>query len=128
MLYLASPYSHPDPLIRKTRFLLAEQVTAQLLIRRQWVYSPIVHCHELAMRHELPGDFEFWRDYNFAMLRRCERLIVLVIPGWSDSAGVKGEMELARTLRMDIAPINESGEGFLYDIKWSKAQREMFGE
>ena len=80
MLYLASPYSDPDPLIMKTRFLLAEQVTARLLQREIWVYSPIVHCHELALKYELPTDFTFWRAYNFAMLRHADELFVLKIP------------------------------------------------
>jgi len=109
MIYLASPYSHPDPLIMKTRFLLAEQVTAAFLTRRLWVYSPIVHCHELAQRYELPTDFAYWQEYNIDMLRRSDYLTVLTIPGWRESVGVAGEISVARMLSMPVRLVNAEG-------------------
>lgn len=110
MIYLASPYTHKDQLIMKTRFLLAEQVTARLLHRRSWVYSPIVHCHELALRYHLPTDFAYWRDYNFAMLRRCDTLYVLFIPGWEESLGVTEEIKFAQTAGIPVYAIDENAE------------------
>lgn len=109
-IYLASPYSSPDPLIRKTRFLLAEQVTAAMLTRREWVYSPIVHCHELAMRHELPGAFAFWKDYNFAMLQQATALIVLAIPGWKESRGTQAEIGLWKSFGFEPRFVNEDAD------------------
>lgn len=110
MLYLASPYSHPDPLVMKTRFLLAEQVTAQLLQRSTWVYSPIVHCHELAQKFQLPTDFEYWQRYNIDMLRRCDMMMILSIQGWRESKGVTGELTIAQMLNMPIFMINAEGD------------------
>jgi hypothetical protein len=112
MLYLASPYSHPDPLIMKTRFLLAEQVTATLLASRRHVYSPIVHCHELATKYALPTDFAFWRGYNFDMLRHCEGFIILAIDGWKESVGVTAEAARADSLGLHRGFVNEEGEFF----------------
>ncbi|MCP5014648.1 MAG: DUF1937 family protein, partial [Ketobacter sp.] len=48
MIYLAQPYTDPNPDVREHRFNLGERYTAELLQNGQWVYSPIVHCHELA--------------------------------------------------------------------------------
>lgn len=110
MIYLASPYSHPDPLVMKTRFLLAEQCTAALLKRKAWVYSPVVHCHELAAKYQLPTDFAYWQEYNIAMIKRCESFVILAIPGWEESKGVNGEISVARMLGMPIAHCNEEGE------------------
>jgi len=110
MIYLASPYSSPDELIRKTRFLLAEQVCAILLNQGVYVYSPIVHCHELSARHVLPTSFEFWRAYNFDMLRRADLLSVLAISGWKESEGVSAEIEMARHIGLQITYVNEMGE------------------
>ena len=109
MIYLASPYSHPDPLIMRTRYLLAEQVTAGLLAKSLWTYSPIVHCHELAARHSLPTDFAYWQEYNIDMLRRCDRFYALSIPGWRKSKGVAGESAVAHMLNLPMALINEEG-------------------
>ena len=94
----------------KTRFLLAEQVTAALLTSRRHVYSPIVHCHELSLKYHLPTEFIFWRDYNFDMLRRCDDFLILKIPGWDQSKGVAAELELANLLRINRGFINENGE------------------
>lgn len=110
MIYLASPYSSPDDLVRKTRFLIAEQVCAILLNQGVFVYSPIVHCHELSARHQLPTSFEFWRGYNFDMLRRADLISILAIPGWRESEGVSAELEMARLIGMPITYINELGE------------------
>lgn len=93
MIYLASPYSHPDELIRRTRFLLAEEFVAKHF--PEHIYSPIVHYHELAIRHSLPTDFETWRRINFDMIRRADEFWILDIPGWEDSKGVTGETKFA---------------------------------
>jgi len=107
MVYLASPYSSPDPLIVRTRYLLAMQATAILINRGVFVYSPIVHCHELAARHSMPTDFGFWRDYNLDMIRRCDALYVLALPGWDKSIGVDGEITFARSFSLPVHFIDE---------------------
>jgi len=106
--YLASPYSSPDPAIMHERALAAQQATAWLLIRRTWVYSPIVHCHELALAHSLPKDFDFWKEYNFAMLERAQGLIILTIDGWKESKGMTAEIAYARELGLPIAGLPSS--------------------
>lgn len=105
MIYLASPYYHPDPLIMKTRYLLAKQATVGLLSQDIWVYSPIVHNHPLEMIRE----HEFWMRYDLDMLRRCDSLLVLDIPGWKESKGVGIEIDIAKQLGMGIDFVNEEG-------------------
>lgn len=109
MIYLASPYSHQDKLIMKTRFLLAEQVTATMLMRGEFVYSPIVHCHELAQKFDLPTDFRFWQRYNFDMLRRADAFYILAIPGWEVSVGLTAEHAVAKELGLPRRFIDEEG-------------------
>lgn len=92
MIYVASPYSHPAPAVREGRFRAAQEYTAQLLRARSWCYSPIVHCHDLAVRFKLPFTADFWEDYNFHMLERSDSLHVLKLPGWEDSRGVQAEI------------------------------------
>lgn len=95
MIYLASPYSHPDAIIRRTRFLLAEQVTAELMRQGLTIYSPIVHNHELAIKFRLATDFSFWQNYCLGMLRLASEVYVLDIPGWDASRGVTKELDFA---------------------------------
>lgn len=118
MIYLASPYTHPDPLIMKTRFLLAEQCTAHILQRRDHVYSPIVHCHEIAAKFSLPTDFDFWQVYNRDMIRRCDEFCILDIPGWKESKGVRGEFDFAKLCGMNAELISDIGKYSELLISW----------
>lgn len=110
MIYLASPYSHPDQLVRKTRYLLAMQCCAALINgSRAHVWSPIVHCHIMAEDYDLPTDAEFWKEYGFDFLRRADKMLILAIPGWNESKGVKMEMEFCDAIGLKYAFVNENG-------------------
>lgn len=110
MIYLASPYSHEDKLIMKTRYLLALECCAVLFSKDISVFSPIVHCHEIAERYNLRTDAIFWAKYNMDMLRRSDGLYVLSIEGWERSRGVAYEMRMAGEMRLPIAFINQAAQ------------------
>lgn len=99
-IYLASPYTDPDPLIRELRYYQALRATADLLKVKQYVYSPIVHCHEVAKKHKLPTHFDFWQNYNFAMLRAASSFAILQADGWKESVGVLAESNEAIRLNL----------------------------
>jgi hypothetical protein len=101
-IYLASPYTSGDSSIMEERAVLAAKFTADSLRDGHHIYSPIVHCHELAKHHELPKDFTFWRNYNFAMLSKASALWVLTLDGWDVSIGVLEEIELATKLSIPM--------------------------
>ena len=94
-IYLASPYSHPVAAVRLRRYFAARDATAWMLRRRLWVYSPIVHCHDLALVHELPTDSLFWQEYNYVMLEGAEMLYILTLPRFAESVGIAGERRFA---------------------------------
>ena len=95
-MYLASPYSHPDPFVREMRYLWTMHEMTLMLQEGMAVYSPIVHCHELAKIADLPREAAFWMKYNFTMLAAAEILGVLMLPGWKESVGVTEEISKAR--------------------------------
>jgi len=94
-IYIASPYSHPDRNARHDRFLLAEQYAAILISDSQACFSPIVHCHAMAERYNMPQASEFWRNYNYKMISACSEIHFLLIDGWETSAGLKDELRYA---------------------------------
>lgn len=110
MIYLASPYSHPDPVIKKTRFLLVEQCTAGLINQGYLVWSPIVHCYEMALKFQLPDHADFWKQYNFDFIRRCDAMFVLQIEGWQESKGVQMELHLAKEIILPVRFVNPEGQ------------------
>lgn len=96
--YLASPYSHPDKSVMEARFHETKRALAWLLSKRHWVYSPIVHAHQMAQDHQMPTDAKFWEDYNHAMIRSSCGVWVLCIDGFEDSKGVTEELAYAHGL------------------------------
>lgn len=103
--YLASPYTHESAIVRELRFRVAENELALRLSDKLWTYAPIVHCHKLAQRFELPKDFHFWREYDEAMIDEAERLAVLMLPNWQESVGVKGEIAYAESRGIPVIHI-----------------------
>lgn len=94
MIYIASPYSG-TPEQMESRYKAVADYTARMINVGLVVYSPIVHFHHLANEHELPKDFEFWKNINIGMINVSTQLFVLCIDGWKESKGVKGEIEYA---------------------------------
>jgi hypothetical protein len=92
MIYLASPYSNPDLAKMQLRYEVVRDLTAKLLKREIWVYSPIVHCHDLAEHNEMPKSSEFWYNYNVHMMSLAEQLWVLYMEGTEESKGIAGEI------------------------------------
>ncbi len=97
MIYLASPYSHPDPAVREQRFRAACRAAVALLRAGHLVFSPITHSHPLA-QHGLPGNWQFWERYDREFLERCDEVVVLMLPGWKESVGVQAEIRIAGEL------------------------------
>lgn len=95
MIYLASPYSHPDPVVREERFRAACRATAALLRAGEVVFSPIVHSHPL-VGFTLPTAWAFWERIDRVYLERCDEVVVLMLDGWNESVGVREEIGIAR--------------------------------
>ena len=108
MIYLASPYSHPDPAVREQRFVAACRAAATLLKHGHAVDAPIVHGHPLAA-FGVSTDWSFWQAVNMVHVERCELLVVLLLDGWRSSAGVRREIEIATELGKSVAYLESEG-------------------
>jgi Domain of unknown function (DUF1937) len=97
MLYLASPYSHPEPAVREQRFRATCAAVAQLMRAGHTVFSPICHGHPL-VGHGLPTDWPFWERFDREHLVRCDEVVVLMLDGWDNSVGVAAEIRIAGEL------------------------------
>ena len=108
-IYMGSPYTG-TPEQQQERYEQARWATAQLLKAGTVVYSPIVHCHDLALCHQLPGSIDFWRWYDLAMIEAAHTLFVLTLPGWEESKGLRWEINLATDLGMPIRRADIEGD------------------
>jgi len=94
-IYLASPYSHPSPIIRHTRFEAACIAAGRLMLQGDIVFSPIAHSHHIHLLADLPGDWQFWEKYDRAFIEWCDVVTVLMLDGWQESRGVQAEIAIA---------------------------------
>jgi hypothetical protein len=118
MIYLATPYSHPDPKMRQRRFDQVTDAAAYLLIQGELTYSPITHGHPIALAGGLPGDAGYWREHNEKMMDACDRLYVLLVFGWDSSWGVAREVKYARESGKEIKGLSFlwNFEGATYEV------------
>lgn len=100
--YLASPYTHADPSIRKLRAEQATEIAVRLLHEGIFVFAPIPY-NEPWEKFNLPGDWGFWAEFDKSFVERCDGgLIVLMLDGWDRSTGVTAEIEFATKLGKPI--------------------------
>lgn len=112
MIYLAAPYTyeHEDServaLIQRLRFETINDFAAQLMLDGVRLFSPISHCHPIALAGDLPTSWAFWEKYDREMLSACNRLVVLRLPGWDKSTGVQNEIKISREMGLPIEHID----------------------
>lgn len=106
VFYLATPYTHLDPSVKKHRADVAMKAAVDLLRHGVYVFSPIAYNAPME-QHDLPSDWEFWEDYDKAFVRRCDALLVLKMDGWDRSVGVQAEIDYAREISMPVFYITE---------------------
>jgi Domain of unknown function (DUF1937) len=116
--YLASPYTHPSPAVMEQRYELAQNALNWLLAKRVWAYSPIVHCHPLVARFDLPRHADFWASFNRAMLSPAIGLLILDIDGWTTSKGIELEIRVAHEERTPISLLRPTGHTYTRKLYW----------
>ena len=74
LAYLATPYSkYPDGLERA--FVMASKLAGLLIHAGVKIYSPIAHCHPVAIHGGLnPLDHDLWMRLDKAMMEACGAL------------------------------------------------------
>lgn len=102
--YLACPYQHNDPHVMEARREMATHTAFRFIRQGILVYSPLTHDIPIN-QCGIFGDWQTWKTHNHEMLSRCDKIIVLKLPGWENSKGVQGELTKARQLELPIQEI-----------------------
>ena len=95
MIYLASPYTHPDECVEGCRFEAVCVAAAALMRRGHHIFSPIAHTHPIKEAGGLPQTWAYWHLYDRWYLDRVDEVWVLTLEGWADSTGVCAERDIA---------------------------------
>lgn len=107
LIYLGTPYTHADPLVREQRFKAVSRAAGWLMLKAGvHVYSPISMTHQMWLEmQDMPNtgfEWEFWANFDEFMVQKCEEFWILTIPGWEQSVGVTAETQIAKRLGLPI--------------------------
>lgn len=94
MIYIASPYTNPDPMVEQARWEAVCRYAAHLCGHRLAVFSPIAHSHPIAVCG-VRSDYPWIELLDLPILARCHELRVCMLPGWQSSAGIRREIDFA---------------------------------
>lgn len=106
MIYLGQPFKHKNVQIEEARYNLALDVTADLMQRGIFIYSPIVNSYNQNLLFNESQDFSFWRPFDFHMMSKADELWVMKIEGWRESAGLTAEIDFAKAMGISIDSIS----------------------
>ncbi len=102
MIYIASPYTDPDPEVMQRRYEAVLRYCVHLVQTEEVPYSPIVHFHQMAFHFQMPTDRVYWKKVNTTMLRKADDLHVLCLPDWTDSKGTREEVADAKVMYIPV--------------------------
>lgn len=105
-VYLATPYTHVDYYVRIERYEAALAVSARLVQQGDVVYSGIVLFHPVCERFDIAPTWDFWKDYLEKVIPRCDVVVVVRMPGWEKSSGIKAEVDCARRHNIPVEYID----------------------
>ena len=104
MIYLCTVYSQGTEemscdmatALMHVRYQQARDKVAELMKQLVPVFSPIVHCHDLAVHNDMPKTWDFWEKIDFQYIDACKEVWVYQMPGWEESRGIQAEIEYAK--------------------------------
>ncbi len=102
VVYLATPYSHPDAMKRDERYRQSIFLCGHLLRQGISPYSPICHSHPIADAMRLPFAYDYWRQLDERFIRACDCVCVAQMDGWHESVGIQSEVALAESLDIPV--------------------------
>lgn len=106
LVYLGAPYNHADAAIMAIRAAAATYAAAALKARGWLVFSPLTHNQPLLHTGLVGPGWAAWAEFDRRMLAACDRLVVLLMPGWEFSAGLAAERDEASRLGIKIAKLH----------------------
>jgi hypothetical protein len=96
IVYLACPYTDPDPKVRSHRFKRVTSAAAHLIEQGLIVYSPLTMTHPIDLVLTAEGETlgsDYWVRFDEAFMAVCSKMVILKLEGWETSSGISRETE-----------------------------------
>jgi len=95
-IFLACPYNHVDASVTQDRFIQCNKVAATIIESGNIVFSQVSMSHPINLAFEDKDSAaigKLWAPVDAVFMGMMEELIILDLPGWDLSAGIKREIE-----------------------------------
>jgi hypothetical protein len=102
MVYVASPYTHPDADVVAARYRRVRDFNGDLIAAGVLAFSPIAFSHQYAQLCGMGGEFAAWERFDFGMLALAGLLLVFMDDGWEHSVGVEAESNKSDALGLPV--------------------------
>ena len=102
VVYLASPYSHRFRIMRWWRARQIRRIMARIINEQDTIvpFSPIALTHGL---DRLCPGVRWVEDFDEHLLGRFDGMIIVKMPGWDTSLGIKKELNFCLEHRIPYA-------------------------
>lgn len=92
LIYLASPISAPGPSHEVLEREMIVTCVSGMLMKSGWrIVCPASQLSSSQLLRRTVGPNFNWYEYDFSILERCDRFVVLRLPGWDVSEGIRRE-------------------------------------
>jgi len=100
--YLAIPYTHNNVFVKHFRTEVSNYIASELTKQGRIIFAPISAWHHIAMKYELPGNFEYWERLDEQFICASKKIIIVMLDGWKKSVGVNFETSIANKYGIPI--------------------------
>jgi hypothetical protein len=110
VVFISSPFSHPDAAIRSERTRNVARYEAYL--RETWGFRAISPIAATGHLKGVPSNYLPWTPLNDRLLEIADLMHELRLPGWEDSQGMANEAAYARKLGKPVVAVVPHGDGW----------------
>jgi len=99
-IFLACPYSHADASVTHDRFIQCNKVAAAIIESGNVVFSQVSMSHPINLAFEGKDSAaigKLWAPVDAVFMDMMQELIILDLPGWDLSSGIKREIEFYKS-------------------------------
>lgn len=98
---MGAPYTHKEDGVKIDRYERVTKAAAHLIENELVVFSPLTMTHPIdvimAGENATLGS-DYWVSFDEAFMQHCAGMVVLKLPGWDESSGVKREIAFFEAL------------------------------
>ncbi|EID73099.1 MULTISPECIES: DUF1937 family protein [Rhodococcus] len=115
-IFLACPYSHADPAVTHERFLASNEVAGYIVESGHAVFSQVSMSHPVNLTFigkDNTAIGTMWGPVDRVFMDAMEELIILDLPGWDRSSGIRREIEFFESRDRRVSLWSEASAEFV---------------